>query len=281
MSSSIAFFLLALTLVSSGPAHAEQDEMNLLFTAQEWQAKGNLEAARRAVQETLGLDPQNAFARIRLAQIDAVSGQHQKALDELSEVLRLDPNNLLALLWRGHILLAEGKFADAEASYRRVSELDTQNGWGHLGVAVCLLAGNNASQAVVPLSKAQSCAGEDADLHLALGDTFSRMGLPANARMELERSLEINPRGLRALVLAGEVYLKMGFTGLAMNAWRQALALDPACDPARIDLLFELGRQAGRDMAQGRKEEAVRGWRTMLSYDPRNPEALNALKSLK
>lgn len=281
MTQAIAISLLAFLFVSASPARAEQDEMNLLFTAQEWQAKGNLEAARRAVQETLGLDPQNAFARVRLAQIDAASGQLEKALGELGEVLRLDPGNLLALLWKGHILLTGGKLADAEASYRHVLKLDPPNGWANLGVAACLLAQNNTAQAVAFLSKAQSLAGEDSDLHLALGDTFSRMGLPANARMELERSLELNPRGVRALVLAGEVYLKMGFSGLALNAWRQALALDPACEQARFDLLFELGRQAERDMAQGRKEEAVRGWRIMLSYDPRNPEALSSLKSLK
>ena len=281
MTHAAVFILLALVLWPAGPGHAQQDEMNLLFTAQEWQAKGNLEAARRAVQEALSLEPENPFARIRLAQIDAVSGQLQAALNGLDQALRLDPSNLLALLWRGHVLLADGKLADAEASYRRVAELDPGNGWANLGTAACLLAKDQATQALPLLSKSHSLAGEDADLHLALGDTFSRLGLPANARMELERSLEINPRGLRALVLAGEVYLKIGLEGLAMNAWRQALALDPACGPARVDLVFALGRQAGRARAEGRKEEAVRTWRTMLSYDPLNSEALSALRSLK
>lgn len=272
---------LALALVASVPARAAQEAMDLLFTAQEWQAKGNLDAARQSVQDALKLDPGDSFARIRLAQIDASAGDRKSALDALAKVLSSDPDNLLALTWQGHLLLAEGQSASAESAYRRVLSQDPDNGWARLGVAACLLSRGSLKEAAAPLAKAQAAAGEDADLHLALGDTFWRLGLPVNARLELERALEINPRELRALVLAGEVYQRLDLSNLAMDAWRQALAIDPSATSARFRILLTLGRQADRAAASGNRDEAVRIWRTMLTYDPLDPVALGSLRSLR
>ena len=131
------------------------------------------------------------------------------------------------------------------------------------------------------LAKAQSLAGEDAELHLALGECFWRLNLLTNARLELERSLELNPRGNRALDLAGEVYERLGLESLALDAWRQSLALDPGDARARVDLLVILGRQASTALASGDKSKAVLLWRIMLSYDPQNPEAMGSLRSLR
>jgi len=92
--------------------------------------------------------------------------------------------------------------------------------------------------------------------------------------------MELTPRGTRTLVSAGEVYQRMGQESLAMDAWRQALALEPANARARFDLMTALGRQADRAMAAGDGNGAVRMWRTMLSYDPLDQTALDRLRSL-
>jgi tetratricopeptide (TPR) repeat protein len=254
--------------------------MDQLFLSQEWQAKNNLEASRRAVEDALDLDPADSFARIRLAQIDAAAGNVRAALEGLDRVLADDPKNLLALNWRGHLLLWSDDPEAARRSYDRVLSLDPANGWANLGVAATLLARGGRREAAPFLARAQALAGEDAELHLALGDTFSRLGLLANARLELERCLEQNPRGTRALVAAGEVYRKMGQEGLAQDAWRQALALDPADARARFAMLATLSRQAERAAAAGNTAEAVRLWRTMLGYEPLNQTALERLRAL-
>ena len=274
----LSFFLM---LLAAWPAWAGQDIMDSLFTSQEWQAKGNLEAAKRSVQEALSLEPDNHFARIRLAQIEATAGDLKTAQAGLGQVLQADPDNLLALTWMGHILLAQGLTEQAEASYQRAVKLDPANGWALLGTAACRLALGQDQEAAGFLAKAQSAAGEDADLHLALGESFSRLDLLTNARLELERSLELNPRGNRALDSAGEVYERLGLESLALDAWRQSLALTPEDARARFALLVILGRQASKALVGGDKVEAVRIWRTMLSYDPQNLEAMGSLRRLR
>jgi tetratricopeptide (TPR) repeat protein len=264
------------------PAPEDSSFVDDLFTGQEWQAKGNLRAARQAMQDALDREPGNSFARIRLAQIDAAAGDLKSAGDGLAQVLRQDPDNLLALLWQGHILMGLDRPDEAQASYERVLKLDPENGWALAGSAVCSLAKGKDKEAGALLSQAQTQAGagagEDPDLHLVLGDTFARLNLLTNARLELERSLELNPRGVRALVLAGVVYERLGNEGLALNAWSQALGLDPTSGQARADMLAVLGRQAEQAVAAGNPAEAMRLWRTMLSYDPRNQQALDNLR---
>ncbi|WP_243358195.1 tetratricopeptide repeat protein [Fundidesulfovibrio terrae] len=284
MTRSLCILALAWAILRPVAAPCAQEDaqmvMDQLFLSQEWQAKNNLEAARRAVQDALKLDPSDAFARIRLAQIDAASGNVRAALDGLSQVLASDSGNLLALTWRGHLQLWQGDPAAAQGDYARVLSLDPANGWACLGTAATFLARDRRREAAAYLARAQASAGDDADLHLALGDTFSRLGLTANARMELERSLELNPRGTRALVAVGEVYRRIGQEGLAQDAWRQALALDPLDARARFALLTTLSRQAERAMSRGNTVEAVRLWRTMLGYDPLNQTALERLRAL-
>jgi len=271
---------LALTLSAPASLKAGQVLLDQLFTAQEWQAKGNMEAARRAVEAALKASPGDVFARIRLAQLDAVSGDTKAALATLGQALQDDPGNLLALLWQGHLLLADGQSANASASYAAILKADPASAWAHLGTAACLLAQGRDKDAAGPLAKAQANAGGDALLRRVLGETFLALGLPVNARLELERSLESSPRDVRALTLAGQAYLALGLESLAMNAWRQALALEPGADGARFALLTELGRQASMAAGQGHKDEARRIWRTMLTYDPLEAAALNGLRSM-
>jgi len=248
----------------------DQGVLDDLFTAQEWQAKRNLAAARSSLEQALHADPANAFTQLRLAQIDALSGDPDRALPQLDHVLELDPGNLLALRWKGFLLLAKGQADQAKDCYSQILTLDPDNPWGWLGIAAGLLTQNTPEadrDGVAALAKAQAHAGEDAELHLALGDIFTRLGLLTNARLELERALNCNPRSAHALTRAGQVYLRLGLESLALDSWRQALTLDPSASQAKADLLILLGIQAGKAQNSGDAELATRLRSEALAYD--------------
>jgi len=262
---------LALLLAQTSARASDQSVLDDLFTAQEWQAKGNLAAARRSLEQALHTDPANVFTALRLAQIDALLGDLDHALPQLESLLRQDPGNMLALRWKGHVLLAKGQADQAKDCYSRILTLDPDNGWAWLGIAASLLDQGTPEadrEAAAALGKAQANAGEDADLRVALSDIFARLRLLANARLELERALNCNPRSANTLTLAGEAYLRLGLEGLALDSWRQALALDPAASRARADLLILLGIQAPKAQNAGDAELAARLRREMQTYDP-------------
>jgi len=272
---------LALLLLASGEARAA-GILDTLFTAQEWQAKGDLPAARETVLDALKQGPDDSFARIRLAQLDAALGNPGVALKSLDAVLLQDPDNQLALLWKGHILLGPsppGDTAQARECYQRVLAKDPANAWAMAGMGICLLAEGTPQAAVPLLEKAQALAGDDGPLHHVLGDTYAAMGLMANARMELEQALEENQRDLPALVGLGGVYMRLGLESLALNAWQQALTVDPTNGEARARLVAVLSIQARKAAASGRSDDATRLWRTIMGYDPGNAEALWNLRN--
>ena len=252
--------------------------LNLLFTAQEWLAKGNLQAARDACLDALAKDPGDAFAALKLAQVEGAQGKHGEALARIEAVLGRDPDNLLALVWKGHLLLGTGRPDQARECYQRLLSLSPGHAWALAGMGAALAASGQDKEAVEHLAQAQAAAGEDAVLHHALGEVFAILGLPVNARLELERSLEINPRNASALILAGDVYQRLGLSHLALNTWRQALALAPGDLNALHHLLAVLAEQALQAQSEGRAEEAAHIWRTLLGYDPANARALLQLK---
>ncbi|GAB6036839.1 hypothetical protein JCM15519_13980 [Fundidesulfovibrio butyratiphilus] len=262
-------------------ALADQAVLDLLFTAQEFQARGALDAARQTVVQALEKSPGDTFAAIRLAQLDALAGKPDSALARLDTVLATDPGNLLAALWQGHILYGRGRIDQARQAYAKALSLSPTNGYAHLGLACCLLAENRDKAAVEELAKAQAHAGDDHILHALLGKVFSGLGLWVNARMEFELALETNPRHVDTLVRVGEVYQRLNLPSLAQNAWRQALALEPKNPMALHHLLAVLGDQALVLLQQGHTREAVVTWRLMLTYDPINPRALHHLRALR
>ncbi|WP_243368627.1 tetratricopeptide repeat protein [Fundidesulfovibrio soli] len=274
-----ALALPALLLAGTSPARA-QTALDELFMSQEWQARGNMAEARRSVQSALRIAPMDSYALVRLAQLDALMGGLDAAEDGLKAVLEADPDNVLALIWLGHVKLALGFPATALAAYSRAASLDPQNGWAQLGAASSLLAQERGRQAAPLLAKAQEAAGDDAALHFALGETFLAMGLPVNARLELERALDLDARNTQGLVLAGRAYLRLGMDNLALNAWRQALAFEPQSGAARLAVVTVLGNQARKALAEGKREEAEHLWRGVLGYDPQDQQARDGLAAL-
>lgn len=262
------------------PARPSQELLDALFLAQEWQASQNFEAQRRALEDALTLAPGAPFIGLKLAQWEARAGNLLQALSGLDAVLAGDPANLAAHNWRGHVLLGLDRLPEAQESYRRALELDASNAWALTGLACCLIGQNKEREAAQALSAAQAAAGDDASVHMALGEVFASLGLPVNARLELERCLELSARNPRALAVAGEVYLRLGLESLALDSWRQALALNPQDAFARTALTVALGRKAEKALAQGRMIDALNLWRSLLGYDPHNPQALERLRQL-
>ena len=91
--------------------------------------------------------------------------------------------------------------------------------------------------------------------------------------------MELNPRQVRVLIDTGEVYQRLGLTGLALDAWRQALSLNPKDLGALSHLLAVLAWRADQALSQGKIDQAIQDWQAMLKYDPGNGQALLHLRA--
>ncbi len=130
---------------------------------------------------------------------------------------------------------------------------------------------------------AAASAADDADpgLHFLLGVAYLGLGMPENARLELEMTLELRPTDVQALTLLGTLLSRDGQRDLAVAAWRQALAVDPGNAQARFSLSRTLADEALAARIAGREAEAARCGCWPGEPTRQTPRSLAALRAPK
>ena len=89
--------------------------------------RGDVEAAMRAGEEALRIDPDETDALLLLGYVYVHVGRTGDALTLFERALRLDPLTPLAQVMPGSAAVFEGRFADAVESYRRGYEMEPES----------------------------------------------------------------------------------------------------------------------------------------------------------
>lgn len=112
--------------------------------------------AERSYRRALALDPGYVEARVRLARLLDVRGQHQEASEEITKALAANPKDVLgyyAHLVAGRIASAGGRFEDALRHYRTASGMHPFAQSALLGASHAALMLANAREALVPVEE--------------------------------------------------------------------------------------------------------------------------------
>jgi tetratricopeptide (TPR) repeat protein len=163
-------------------------------------------------------EDQPAFARELLDQVPPEQqGDHQPPL-------------------RLQVQVAEGEYEAAYAEVLTLLKEQPQNVELLLLQADCL-AGMDAWEALLPFLEGlgEACRERPAFWHLR-GLTRAHLGEPLPARLDLERAVRLDPRGLRYLLDAGHACAELGDWDRAEGHWRQALQVDPQAEEALVQL---------------------------------------------
>jgi len=273
----ICFFLVVALSFGGSPALGAVGLADTLFIGTEALQRGRYAQAVQALSDALAQDPNNAYAQGRLALALAASGQTDKARRTLEKSLAAHNDDLFALWTLGCIDLLAGQPAAAGERFAAINRADSGNIRGMVGQGLAAIAQGHTAQGLDFLAKAQASDSQDALSRFLLGLAYWMLDAPANARLELEATLELEPRNLAALELLGLVYQRQGKANLAKSAWEQALAIDPDQRGARF-FLSRLDEDAGlaATLAE-RPEEAKRAYARALAIDPGNGAAAKAL----
>ncbi|MBU0491243.1 MAG: tetratricopeptide repeat protein [Chloroflexi bacterium] len=157
-----------------------------------------IEHLEKAVRE----DPQNAEARVALAQHYLAAGQYEKAVEQVNQVLILYPENTSALLIAG---IAHVRLNQPEAALGPLEKL-------------------------VALRKDQPMAKTDTVLETAyyfLGESYVKLNRPAEAIPALEAALVVTPTDADALYQLGLAYQASGQHETALERYHKAVRLVP------------------------------------------------------
>jgi tetratricopeptide (TPR) repeat protein len=233
--------LLVIALVALLPAvgaGAAQDAAarakDVYARAVDLEAAGNDPAALSLLWQAAGLAPRDADVQNRLGEALARLGALDAAIDAFRRALAGRPafqkasNNLILAL------VQNGRGADAQAEARALvaAAPDDPNRQFTLGLA---LADQDVAEAIAAFRRALALAPRHTLARYNLALVLQRADRLAEARTELERAIEIEPRP-EAHYALGVIYWHQGEPARAEQALRAAIAAEPGYVSAHYTL---------------------------------------------
>lgn len=209
--------------------------------------RDDFDAARALAQEILRDTPDHAGALALMAAIAADQRQPQAGMQWARQALAADPKCVPAHFALGRLLEAAERFDEAEASYRRVTELDPTNAQAFTNLGCMLHLQQRIEEAVRCYRTALRL---EPGQPVALRNYALVAGGPeevGEALRGFERHVALYPDDAEGQAQLGHLYEHVGRHEEALAAYERALALDPQRPEfhfARAQILLLLGRYA-------------------------------------
>jgi tetratricopeptide (TPR) repeat protein len=245
----------------------------LLFAAKtvarnrDWRDDGAI--ARR----TLQVYPETSYLRSDVGMIEWRSGNRDEALRQWHLALAYKPNTPGALANIGFAMLEEKNYAAAIPPLQQAIALSPQFAFPHVYLGRVYAAQGQDAQAGAEFTRAIEIYPMNSLVRNAAGRFYLDVGRAREAQTEFLTSTTIDSNEDAWSGLA-EAYTLQNAPESAEPAWQQVVAHDPFDSHAHLSL-------ARIYLAKGRAAEAEKEFESCLFTDPRNAEALAAVRRLR
>jgi len=193
---------------------------------QAWLMRGEARQAAESFAAALAVRPDHARAQLGQARIAADEGRMDDALAMTDRALKADPRLEEGHAFRSQILLARGERVPAIESLERALAIDATYLTARLALATILIESRDYDKAKAVLSVAEASA-KDSRLNFLRGLLALRQGDLPKAKDQLAAVLRINPDHGPALLLAGEIELRLSNLNLAEQHLGKAANVQP------------------------------------------------------
>ncbi len=214
-----------------GFQHLNSDFPRLPFLkvkfARALQAKGNTEAATKALDEAIALNPQYVEAIVLLAELQIRAGQAQAAVESLTKVVEQHPEVANAPMLLASAYRNLGQIDKAVAVFRNQVERspESPHSWFILGMV--LREQQKPKEAREAFDKAQALVPNDLPTTYQLIEMDCNDGDFKSALQRAHDQIQKQPKSSSAQLLEGKAYLAQKNWEQAEAALQKALALDP------------------------------------------------------
>lgn len=232
-------------------------------------ARGDLDAARNALETSLGLDPFQAETLLELGRLAVAQGRTQEALDRLREAAVLGPEAKV-MTRIGESLGNLGQVEEAESCFRRALDADPAMVAARFNLALARLAAGSPEEACGLLREIVTVRPDLAPAWLQLGGALNALGRYQEAVAAFRKHLGLVPNSAEGLAWLGASLQFLGDFDAAESAYRAALDADPEFADAHTNLGKLL-------MAQGDARQAEVHFRKALDARPDHVQALSGL----
>jgi len=192
--------------------------------------------AIRDYERLLALAPGDADALAHLAQLQAWTGDHDKAIVLYREAVARQPLDLGLQSDLADVLTWANRPEEAERLYEPVLARDGHHHEALKGLARArLLRGDTASAAAV-IDRALELYPKDVDLHAARARMLSQKGQLDGAIQALKRAVQLAPSDADVLSLLAETYQQKQDWPNAQETWLRVAQLAPNAPESHVAL---------------------------------------------
>lgn len=254
-------------------------------TAQRWLAEvlldtEDLDAAEKAVEAALALDPDAAPTLVTAARLSTLRSDHARTVELLEKVRRLMPdatevNYALGQAYRqlGDMDAAERYLAQAggvkanfdDALLDGLDDL-VQSAGAAINRGAKALSQGRIDVAEREFRKAMELEPENPSGHLNLGYVLAQKGDGAGALRAMERAQALDPGNARANFNLASILVRSGQPEASLPYFERALAIDPNYIDAHFNLANNLQRM-------DRLDDASAHYARVVQLDPGNRNA--------
>jgi tetratricopeptide (TPR) repeat protein len=185
-------------------------------------------SARDAFTKAASMAPESPFPTLGLLQTDLADGRCDSALVHADQLVKTWPTSALAWTWRGVTKECLKNYGEAQRSYEKALELDTNQAVAAHNLARRILVdGGDLSRALNWASRARDLQPANPIMADTLGWIYYKHGSFHFAEMQLRAAVKTQPANATFQYHLGAILSEQGSDKEAMAALREALRLDP------------------------------------------------------
>jgi len=183
-----------------------------------------LERAEELAHQALTLAPQLPEAHLALADTYFFAGDNELALDAFQQTLRLDPDNAYSWCSFSAACIRASDFEQAETAARTAIRLHPGYFQAHRQLGQALQLQGRFEEAIPAFKTALLLEPDFQTAHIDLGRTYLAQGNYSEALVHLDRAREMGVRNPILFVRLGEAYTGLGDTERTLIELEKALA---------------------------------------------------------
>ncbi len=195
-------------------------------------ALGDFEEARRWLEKTLEVKPDQIGLHAHLAAIAHEDGDDERAVELYAKELEIAPETQVVAVNRAILLSQMGRTDEAVEAFRKVIELNPQDANAYSELAGLYLELGREDEAMAVLSQLESIGEPDPTLWYNIGANFSNRDLDEQAEAAYRKALTIQPDFAEAFRELGYLCVRRGDLAGAVAEFDRYLELRPAAADA-------------------------------------------------
>jgi tetratricopeptide (TPR) repeat protein len=221
-----------------------------------YESRGDVASALAALKEAVNLEPASCMAHYHYGRI---LGKGAEAVAELTVALEIRPEWPQAREELGNVLLQNGDFAGAQKAFEGALSGKVKQGTAYLGLGKAFYGLQKTAEAKKNLELSIELVPNLVDAYLLIADIEYAAGATDAALASLEKAKAMAPGVVKVYLHTGETYFRLGRYTSANSFLNQAVTMKPDLSVAYVILGDIACERHLFDAGQAHYEKALKG----------------------